>query len=95
MRDFLTIANKHSSLSTWSNIRIAPVLVAPVFLQYASNTAISSSGSRISSRVDMAFVQNMLYNSSMILGFKTELKLNNRQRTELRKHAGTARHAWN
>ncbi len=31
----------------------------------------------------------------MLLGFKTELKLNNKQRTTLLKHAGTARHAWN
>ncbi|MBD0363175.1 MAG: IS200/IS605 family element transposase accessory protein TnpB [Coleofasciculus sp. C3-bin4] len=31
----------------------------------------------------------------MLLGFKTELKLNNIQRTMLFKHAGTARHAWN
>ena len=31
----------------------------------------------------------------MLLGFKTELKLNNHQRTILAKHAGTARHAWN
>jgi putative transposase len=31
----------------------------------------------------------------MLLGFKTELKLNNKQRTELLKHAGVARHAWN
>jgi putative transposase len=31
----------------------------------------------------------------MLLGFKTELKLNNHQRTILKKHAGTARHAWN
>jgi putative transposase len=31
----------------------------------------------------------------MLLGFKTELKLNNQQRTELLKHAGVARHAWN
>lgn len=31
----------------------------------------------------------------MLLGFKTELKLNNKQRTNLSKHAGTARHAWN
>jgi putative transposase len=31
----------------------------------------------------------------MLLGFKTELKLNNIQRTQLAKHAGTARHAWN
>jgi putative transposase len=31
----------------------------------------------------------------MLLGFKTELKLNNKQRTLLAKHAGTARHAWN
>lgn len=31
----------------------------------------------------------------MLIGFKTELKLNNRQRTELLKHAGVARHAWN
>ncbi len=31
----------------------------------------------------------------MLLGFKTELKLNNQQRTALMKHAGVARHAWN
>ena len=31
----------------------------------------------------------------MLLGFKTELKLNNQQRTKLHKHCGVARHAWN
>ncbi|NET62300.1 MAG: IS200/IS605 family element transposase accessory protein TnpB [Symploca sp. SIO2E6] len=31
----------------------------------------------------------------MLLGFKTELKLNNHQRTLLAKHCGVARHAWN
>ena len=31
----------------------------------------------------------------MLLGFKTELKLNNKQRTKLAQHAGVARHAWN
>jgi putative transposase len=31
----------------------------------------------------------------MTISFKTELKLNNRQRTQLAKHAGVARHAWN
>lgn len=31
----------------------------------------------------------------MLLGFKTELKLNNKQRTVLAQHTGTARHAWN
>lgn len=31
----------------------------------------------------------------MLLGFKTELDLNNEQRTDAAKHAGTARHAWN
>ncbi|MBD2502724.1 RNA-guided endonuclease InsQ/TnpB family protein [Anabaena azotica] len=31
----------------------------------------------------------------MLLGFKTELKLNNKQRTQLLKHCGVARHAWN
>lgn len=31
----------------------------------------------------------------MLLGFKTELKLNNYQRTQLAKHVGTARHAYN
>lgn len=30
----------------------------------------------------------------MLLGFKTELKLNNQQRTMLAKHAGVVRHAW-
>jgi len=31
----------------------------------------------------------------MLIGFKTELKLNNHQRELLAKHAGTARHAYN
>jgi putative transposase len=31
----------------------------------------------------------------LLLGFKTELKVNNQQRTLLAKHVGTARHAWN
>ena len=31
----------------------------------------------------------------LLLGFKTELKLNNRQRTLLPQHAGVARHAYN
>ena len=31
----------------------------------------------------------------MLVGFQTELKLNNQQRTALRKHCGVARHAWN
>jgi putative transposase len=31
----------------------------------------------------------------LLLGFKTELKLNNKQRSLLAQHAGTARHAWN
>jgi putative transposase len=32
---------------------------------------------------------------AMLLGFKTELKLNNQQRTAFVKHCGVARHAWN
>jgi putative transposase len=31
----------------------------------------------------------------MLIGFKTELKVNSSQRVLLSKHAGTARHAWN
>jgi putative transposase len=31
----------------------------------------------------------------MLLGLKTELKLNNHQKTQLAKHCGVARHAWN
>ena len=31
----------------------------------------------------------------MLLGFKTELRVNNKQRTMLAKHAGVARHAYN
>lgn len=38
---------------------------------------------------------NMLYNISMLIAFKTELKVYNKQRTELLKHSGVARHAWN
>jgi putative transposase len=37
----------------------------------------------------------MQYDIIMLLGFKTKLKLNNKQRTALAKHAGVARHAWN
>jgi putative transposase len=43
----------------------------------------------------MVFVGLVLYNTVMLLGFKTELKLNKSQRILLFKHAGTARHAWN
>ncbi|MGB3401189.1 MAG: RNA-guided endonuclease TnpB family protein [Microcoleaceae cyanobacterium] len=32
---------------------------------------------------------------TLLLGFKTELKINNKQRSALAQHAGTARHAWN
>jgi putative transposase len=32
---------------------------------------------------------------TVLLGFKTELKLNNQQRTAFAKHCGVARHAWN
>ena len=38
---------------------------------------------------------DITYNKTMLLGFKTELKLNNQQRTQLAKHAGVARHAYN
>jgi putative transposase len=38
---------------------------------------------------------NIMYNINMLLGFKTELDLNNEQRTMLARHAGTARHAYN
>lgn len=31
----------------------------------------------------------------MLLGFKTELKLNNKQKTQLLQHCGVSRHAWN
>ena len=31
----------------------------------------------------------------IIRGYKVELKINKKQRTLLRKHAGTARFAWN
>jgi len=31
----------------------------------------------------------------LLLGFKTELKINNRQRTQRALHCGVARHAWN
>lgn len=37
----------------------------------------------------------MLYNVTMLLGFKTKLKINKVQRLMLAQHAGVARHAWN
>ncbi len=95
MNDLLTIANSCSFLSIDISILIAPVLLAPVRLQYCSNISLCSSGSRISNLVDMVYLRHLLYNISMILGFKTELKLNNKQRTALKKHSGVARHAWN
>jgi putative transposase len=45
--------------------------------------------------LDIATVGLVLYNTLMLLGFRTQLKLNNSQRILLSKHAGTARHAWN
>ena len=44
---------------------------------------------------DQVFEQIKKSSQTMLLGFKTELRLNNQQRTLLAKHAGTARHAWN
>lgn len=43
----------------------------------------------------LPFFSILLYNTNMLLGFKTELKVNNKQRTELLKHCGVSRHAWN
>ncbi len=43
----------------------------------------------------VSFAVILLYNIPMLLGFKTKLKLNNNQRTQIAKHAGVARHAWN
>jgi putative transposase len=93
--DFLTITNRRSSLRIWSSILIAPVFEAPVFLQYFSSASKSSSETRKSNLLLIVFVRNMPYNNIMLLGFKTELNLNNEQRTALAKHAGTARHAYN
>jgi putative transposase len=94
--DFLTVANNFSSLRTLSSMTITPVFVDPLRLQCSTNTACKSSGILTSNRVDIAtVVWCLLYNSTMLLGFKTELNLNNQQRTFLAKHAGTARHAYN
>ncbi|MGI2908323.1 RNA-guided endonuclease InsQ/TnpB family protein [Tolypothrix sp. VBCCA 56010] len=49
----------------------------------------------MSNRLPIVFVRRMLYNFTMLLGFKTELKINKVQRLILAKHAGVARHAWN
>jgi putative transposase len=73
-----------------------PVLVEPLRLQYSTKTVCRSSGIRTSNLVDIVVnVWHLLYNNNMLLGFKTELNLNNEQRTILAKHAGTARHAYN
>ena len=75
---------------------IIPVLVEPLRLQYSTKTVCRSSGIRTSNLVDIVVnVWHLLYNNNMLLGFKTELNLNNEQRTILAKHAGTARHAYN
>lgn len=96
MIDFLTIANNCSSLRTLSSMTITPVLVEPLRLQYSLKTAFSSSGILTSNLVDIvADVWHLLYNSNMLLGFKTQVNLNNEQRTVFAKHAGTARHAYN
>jgi putative transposase len=50
---------------------------------------------RIFFLTDMALYIKILYNSNMLIGFKTELNLNNEQRAALARHAGTARHAYN
>ncbi len=49
----------------------------------------------MSNRLLIVIVRQVLYNVSMLLGFKTELKINKAQRLILAKHAGVARHAWN
>lgn len=51
---------------------------------------------RVSDILDVVTHFNRLFAYSlMLLGFKTELKLNNQQRIALIKHCGVARHAWN
>lgn len=49
----------------------------------------------MSNRLLIVIVRQLLYNFTMLLGFKTELKINKVQRLILAKHAGVARHAWN
>lgn len=49
----------------------------------------------MSNRLLIVNVRQMLYNFTMLLEFKTELKINKVQGLILAKHAGVARHAWN
>lgn len=101
MIDFLLFANDSllSGVSLFSrdltSSRITSVFVLSSCWQYMARIADSLSESRKFSLVDMTLYMDMMYNNIMLLGFKTELKLNNKQRTELAKHAGVARHAWN
>jgi putative transposase len=46
-------------------------------------------------RISTQVIKYLGLRRSMLIGFKTELKLNNKQRTNLAKHAGVARHAYN
>ena len=71
------------------------VLVRDSCLQYNVKMADSLSEKRKFSLVVIAMYIKYMYIIVMLLGFKTELKLNNKQRTLLAKHAGVARHAWN
>lgn len=64
--------------------------------QYTLSRQSSFSEIRIFFLIDIVLYARLLYNTNMILlGFKTELDLNNKERTALAKHAGTARHAFN
>lgn len=71
------------------------VLFLNLCLQYASKISSSSSGILIVSFLSLVMSGIMPYNPHMLLGFKTELKVNKNQRILLGQHAGTARHAWN
>jgi putative transposase len=84
----LSSKERTNSLST-------SVLVRASCWQYKFKIAASFSESLKFSLFDMAVYINLMYNIWMLLGFKTELKLNNVQRTQLAQHAGVARHAWN
>jgi len=89
----LTVTNIHQRTDEFSNhVRLRAVLTFTVSFQ---NIRLFFGKDHIESYCFCHDEYIPGYNILMLLGFQTELNLNNEQRTILAKHAGTARHAYN
>jgi transposase len=99
--DLLPLANQRplSAVSLFSKERINCLTTSVSVLSSCWENSLNISDSRCETRkfflIDTTMYIDRMYSNCMLLGFKTELNLNNEQRTALSKHAGIARHAWN